>query len=117
MTDTCVLLYSSLATDQLQVVNSRRLEDVLIGKRIRFEKVDGSIPESKALRDQLFELSQARGKYPQCFIRGGDSTYTFIGLWDVVESLVEYNTLPPDVLQSNPSILTFDQVTYDADES
>lgn len=109
MTDKCILLFSSLATDQIQLVNSRRLEDVLLGNKIQFDKVDGSLVENKEIRDKLFASSGLRGKYPQCFLES-DGVYRFIGLWDQIEELVESDTIPADVLAANPSIQTFKAV-------
>lgn len=110
MSQTAVLLYSSLATDQIQVVNSRRLEDVLKGNKVQFEKVDGSYPDNKDLRDILFGVSGQRGKYPQCFLKDESGSYTFVGLWEEVESLIECDTIPAEVLAANPQIKTFAQV-------
>ena len=78
--------------------------------KIQFEKVDGSYPDNKELRDVLFAVSGQRGKYPQCFLKEESGSYRFVGLWDEVESLIECNTIPADVLASNPQIKTFNQV-------
>lgn len=107
MSQTCLFMYSSLATDQVQIVNSRRLEDTLAAKKIVFEKIDGSEAESKELRDILFGISKHRGKYPQCFLKAEDGTYTFLGLWEEIESLIECDDIPADVLAQNPQIKTF----------
>ncbi|RYH19876.1 hypothetical protein EON65_25395 [archaeon] len=109
MSERAVYLYSSLATDQLQIVNSRRLEDVLNGKKVVFDRVDGSQTDQKEVRDELFKVSGQRGKYPQCFIKG-EAGYRFVGLWEEVESLVDCDALPADILASNPSINTFSKV-------
>ena len=87
MTESCILLYSSLATDQIQVVNSRRLEDSLSGRKIQFEKIDGSMTDSKEIRDALFSVSGQRGKYPQCFLKAEDGAYAFVGLWEEIENV------------------------------
>ena len=106
-----IILISSLATDQIQIVNSRRLETALEGKRLIFDKVDGSLAESKDLRDQLFTASGIRGKYPQCFIYDDSSnSYRFVGLWEEIESLLDCEELASDVLASNPQIQTFSKV-------
>ena len=109
MTDRCVILISSLATDQIQIVNSRRLEDSIKGNKIQFDKFDGSLPENKEIRDKLFGVSGLRGKYPQCFLES-DGAYRFIGLWDQIEELIESDTIPVEVLDANPSIPTFKKV-------
>jgi hypothetical protein len=110
MSQTAILLFSSLATDQIQVVNSRRLEDSLASKKLHFEKVDGSLIDNKEVRDTLFGISGQRGKYPQCFIKDSDNVIQFVGLWDEIESLLECDTLGAEVLEANPSIKTFDKV-------
>lgn len=70
-----------------QEVNQRRLEDVLISFKFDYLKIDGTHEESKELRNQLFDISKHRGKYPQCFIQTDDK-YEFIGLWEQVNILV-----------------------------
>lgn len=110
MSHTCVFLYSSLATDQIQVVNSRRLEDSLSGRKIQFEKVDGSLAENKEVRDIMFASSGQRGKYPQCFLKSDGGDYVFVGLWEEIEGLLECDTIPAEVLAANPQIKTFEQV-------
>jgi hypothetical protein len=104
-----ILLYSSLATDQVQIINSTRLETALQAKKMVVDKVDGSLADSKELRDVLFGISGKRGKYPQCFISDG-KCHTFVGLWDEVESLLESDSLPKDILDANPGIPTFTKV-------
>lgn len=110
MTERAVMLFSSLSTDQIVVVNTRRLEDVLKGKKLSHDKVDGVLPENKEVRDKLFSVSGQRGKYPQCFIVDGEGNYRFVGIWDEVESLVDCDALPSEVLAANPTIPTFSSV-------
>ncbi len=105
-----MLLFSGLATDQIQIVNSRRLEDVLSSKKLVFDKIDGSLAEHKTIRDELFAISGQRGKYPQCFIKSVDG-YKFIGFWEELQSLIDCDSLPPDVISANPTIPTFSKVT------
>lgn len=76
------------------------------------DKIDGLIPENKDLRDKLFGISGHRGKYPQCFIQDNDGNIRFVGLWDEIESLVDCDSLPSDVLAANPSINTFSKVKF-----
>mmetsp|Transcript_11851 Transcript_11851/g.19538 ORF Transcript_11851/g.19538 Transcript_11851/m.19538 type:complete len:118 (+) Transcript_11851:123-476(+) len=105
-----VILFSSLTADQIQEINTRRMEDSLSGRKAQFEKVDGALPENKEVRDVLFGLSGQRGKYPQCFLKGVDGQYTFVGLWEEVESLMECDEIPAEILSANPQIKTFTQV-------
>jgi hypothetical protein len=83
---------------------------MLISKRIDFESVDGSLPEVKEQRDQLFACSGQRGKYPQLFLRAADGSLRYIGKWDEVQELCECDDLPKDLLDSNPDIKTFSKV-------
>eukprot|EP01038_Epipyxis_sp_PR26KG_P012135 gene12135-16246_t len=110
MTSKAVYLFSSISTDQIQAVNSRRLEDVLLGKQIEFLVVDGADPSVKELRDKLFAVSTIRGKYPQCFIEESDGNFKFVGLWEDIESLLDCDQLPAEVLEANPQINTFSKV-------
>jgi hypothetical protein len=107
MSGVAVILWSSISTES---TNTRRLQDVLDTKKISSESIDGALPENKEIRDTLFNLSQQRGKYPQLFIRY-DETHEFVGLWDEVESLLDCDSLPTEVLEGNPSIRTFSKVT------
>jgi hypothetical protein len=109
MSDGCLVMFSSLATDQIQVVNSRRLQDSLTARKIQFEALDGSLPENKERRDECFAISGQRGKYPQCFLTG-EGPMRFVGLWEEVESLMECDTIPEEVLAANPQIQTFAKV-------
>lgn len=106
-----IVLVSSLTSDQIQMVNSRRLEDLISGKKLAFERIDGALAEKKDIRDTLFGASGHRGKYPQCFIADGNGGYRFVGLWEEIESLVDCDALPKDVLDSNPGIPTFSKVS------
>ena len=103
------MLFSGLSTDQISIVNTRRLEDALRGKKVPFDKIDGSLAENKELRDALFSISGQRGKYPQCFISDG-TTHRFVGMWEEIESLLDCDSLPKDILDGNASIQTFSKV-------
>jgi hypothetical protein len=105
-----VILYSSLSTDQIQIVNTRRLEDAVLGKKLAHNKIDGASPENKDIRDKLFGISGQRGKYPQFFIATETEDYRFVGLWEEIESLLDCDSLPEDVLAGNPNIPTFSKV-------
>jgi hypothetical protein len=108
-----IVLVSSLSTDQIQMVNTRRLEDVIAGKKYAFERIDGALAENKEVRDTLFGISGHRGKYPQCFVADENDGYRFIGLWEDIEQLIDCDALPKEVLEGNPSIPTLTKALAD----
>ena len=83
MTSSVLVLYSSIASDQVVIIGQRRLETLMLSFRFDFTQIDGSEPQWRELRDKLFEVSKQRGKYPQVFIKTEDE-YEFIGLWEQV---------------------------------
>ena len=100
---TVVLLVSSLTTDQIAEVNQRKAENMLVGQKVVFEKIDGSLEENKLIRDKLFGVSNLRAKYPQVFIKKGDE-FEFVGNYDTMEQLNECDSLPHDVFDANPTL-------------
>jgi outer membrane translocation and assembly module TamA len=82
-----LILYSSLSSDSTQVMNQRRLDDLIKSYKYDYIRIDGASAENKDLRSKLFDVSQHRGKYPQCFVQTGEN-YQFIGLWDQVSSFM-----------------------------
>lgn len=83
MSEKCVVLYTSMPQTLVEVAQAR-LDNVLKGKKIEFEMINGVAEENKAIRDKLFGISNERGKYPQIFLRKEDGTYKFVGLWEAV---------------------------------
>lgn len=110
MSETCILLFSSVSTDQLTPIATRRMEQTLTANRIEFEQVDGASADKLELRNKLFAVSSIRGKYPQLFIVQENGDHKFVGQWDEVESLVESDDIPAEVLDANPQIGTFKKV-------
>jgi hypothetical protein len=84
MPEKVVILMTSTPQTLVEVAQ-RRLDDVLNSKKIACEKIDGCMPENKSERDNLFSISNERGKYPQCFIRQDDGSLKFVGLWETVD--------------------------------
>ena len=104
-----VVLMSTMSWD----AKTNRMIDLFNGKKILVEKVDGAAPEEKELRDQLFLLSEKRGKYPQCFLKRGDidaPQYEFIGTWEQIQDLLESESIPNEFLVLHPEIPTFSKV-------
>jgi len=89
MTEKTIVLFTSMPQTLVEVAQAR-LDNVLKGKKIEYEKIDGVAEENKPIRDQLFRISNERGKYPQIFLRKEDGTYKFVGLWETVSL---YDTL------------------------
>jgi len=110
MSATVVLLLSSTTTDSAQEIGQRRVTDALISKKVVYSTVDGSLPEEKERRDQLFSVSSLRGKYPQVFIEKEGGELVFVGQWDKIQELLECDDIPSEVLAANPTISTFTNV-------
>jgi hypothetical protein len=109
MSDKVIVLWTSVSSDE---TNTRRVQDLFTAKRIVVTSIDASLPWHKEVRDKLFEVSLIRGKYPQIFIDRGDDNYTYIGSWEQIESLLDCDSIPEDVLAANPTIETFNKVGY-----
>ena len=91
--------------------NQNSIKTMLNGNKIAsWEEVDGMDAESRARRDELFELSGKRGVYPQLFLDGGGGKLEFVGVFEQVQALNECGELPADTLAANPSIRTLQQV-------
>eukprot|EP00802_Teleaulax_amphioxeia_P020668 Tamp_20962.p3 GENE.Tamp_20962~~Tamp_20962.p3 ORF type:complete len:126 (+),score=38.39 Tamp_20962:27-380(+) len=95
---TAVLLVSSTVTNEVDKVRQRKLVAAMESKKVPFTEIDGSDPEQKDVRGQLFELSGLRGKYPQVFLKDEGGQYSFVGDWDEFEGLLDNDALPPEVL-------------------
>eukprot|EP00752_Nemacystus_decipiens_P004965 g4517.t1 len=102
----CILLYSSCCMDPIQDQDQRRCRDLMKGKGVPYQQVDGSEGSDRELRNTLWSVSGHRGKYPQVFIER-DGEHEFVGLWSDIEGLNECEELPPEILAANPEIKTF----------
>ena len=104
-----VMTTSTPAT--LAMENScRKVVDWLTDFKIDHKVIDGADPDQKELRNELFNISGIRGKYPQVFITDKAESTEFIGDYEKIESLIEDNGIPAEVLAANPGILTFNKV-------
>eukprot|EP01084_Bolivina_argentea_P284001 486571_1 len=85
-----ILLISTLSTTYTQ--NTARMENLFESKTVRYELLDGAQQENKTKRNQLFDISNIRAKYPQIFIASNDSKQIdFIGMDNDVMDLVDTN--------------------------
>lgn len=98
-----VVLHSSTEWN----TNTNKMVDIFARKKFNVVMVDGTLPESKELRDVLFLVSGARGKYPQCFLSRSRGHFEFVGTWDAIGDLLENESLPEKFLREHPEINTF----------
>eukprot|EP00607_Mallomonas_marina_P008207 CAMPEP_0182416614 /NCGR_PEP_ID=MMETSP1167-20130531/973_1 /TAXON_ID=2988 /ORGANISM="Mallomonas Sp, Strain CCMP3275" /LENGTH=177 /DNA_ID=CAMNT_0024589553 /DNA_START=85 /DNA_END=618 /DNA_ORIENTATION=+ len=105
----CILLMSSTASDAIVEQNQRRILDLMAAHKVDYIEIDGANPDNKEKRNELFNVSKSRGKYPQCFIEK-EGNIRFIGLWEEIESLVENDSLPQEILSANPDMPTFNKI-------
>lgn len=138
-----VLLQTSSPRNIMQQLAQRRVLDVLVGKHIDVELVDGarkSISQQyfhaqlrlrstplvhattlrgpsgdKARREELLECDGAtRASYPQLFLHClAAGVDSYAADLDTFERAVECSGLPADVLRSHPEIQTFESIFYD----
>jgi hypothetical protein len=69
--------------------------------KIDHKVVDGADSVNHDLRTELFGISGQKGKYPQVFLTNKSDSTVFIGDFDKVQSLVEDNNMPEEVLKKN----------------
>jgi hypothetical protein len=98
-----------------QLMHQERAMMLFESMGIPYKCMDGSAPDHKDERNALFQLSGLRGIYPQFFlVQGGDGNHDdnlrCLGDFDAIEGINEASSLPNDVLQDNPTILTWDRL-------
>jgi hypothetical protein len=107
-----LMLMSTFGRSQL--MHQERAMMLFESMGIPYQCMDGSAPDRKDERNALFQLSGLRGIYPQFFLVQGDDgnndNLRCLGDYDAIEGINEASTLPNDVLQDNPTILTWDRL-------
>jgi hypothetical protein len=122
-----------------QLMHQERAMMLFESMGIPYETIDGSAPNRKDERNALFQLSGLRGIYPQFFLvqqqggadtdvadagaatttgddhhdhddDGSNAVLSVLGNYDAIEGINEASSLPTDVLQNNPEILTWDRL-------
>uniref|UniRef100_A0A7S2YFX2 Saccharopine dehydrogenase NADP binding domain-containing protein n=1 Tax=Entomoneis paludosa TaxID=265537 RepID=A0A7S2YFX2_9STRA len=79
-----LVLVSNQSLNREAVANQQKAFTILDQHSVPREVVDGSDPENKDYRNELFALSGLRGEYPQFFlVKNGQKT--FWGTWDTFE--------------------------------
>ena len=107
----CVVLISSITSSSEQEHNTRALNALLDAKKIDRKYVDGAVEENWPLRNELFELSGVRGKYPQVFLQA-DGQYEFLGMYPKLHELNEMSDIPVHLRERN-NIQTLDSILQD----
>ena len=107
--DAVLLLVTSMPSTTIVEGAQANLRNIFRGKKIDVEEIDGVDANNKALRSEMFALSNLRGQYPQVFIRSG-GTLKFVGDAEAVKSLNDCEDIPPEVLRDHPHIETFSKV-------
>ena len=107
--DTVLLLVTSMPSTTIVEGAQANLRNIFRGKKIQVEEIDGVDVNNKALRSEMFALSNLRGQYPQVFIRSG-GTLKFVGDAEAVKSLNDCEDIPAEVLRDHPHIETFSKV-------
>jgi len=85
-------------------------------KKMVWEEIDGTDPNNKEKRSELFRISGLRAEYPQVFFLDRDSCeYRFVGNYGKISTLNENNGIlkeNPEILESNPHLAdqVFDKV-------
>jgi len=105
-----LVLISRGVSDRTQAANQSRALTLLRAKNTPYLEVDGNDPEMKEIRDELFQISNLRGNYPQFFLAFPDGSTTFLGDWEKVEAINDSSDLPEDILENNPNIETWEKV-------
>ena len=104
--DAVLLLVTSMPSTTIVEGAQANLRNIFRGKKITVEEIDGVDAANKALRSEMFALSNLRGQYPQVFIRSG-GTLKFVGDAEAVKSLNDCEDIPAEVLRDHPHIETF----------
>ena len=109
MSSKVILLTTSIPSTPAVEANQNSLRTLLAAKNIgSVEEIDGAQDQFRVRRNELFAISNKRGVYPQAFIEV-DGAVNFIGDWEAIEGFNECSELPADVLEANPSIVTFEK--------
>lgn len=103
------LISKSFATAKQLSEQSRGI-NILQSRRFAVEVIDGSDLSKRNRRNELFRVSGLRGQYPQFFLEDSRGHQLYIGGFEAVEDINEASSLPEEVLQDYPEILTWDKL-------
>ena len=97
-----IVLLSTQSLSREQLAVQERVTTILASKRIPYDEVDGSDPDQRSRRNQLFNISQQWGRYPQFFTVDDHGRTLFWGDREKFFESNEHGTLVDD-LKSGPS--------------
>ena len=106
MSDKVLLLVTSLTGNPIQEATQRKIRTSFQAKKIVFDELDAMLPENRDRRNELFEKSGLKGKFPQAFIIS-NAGLEFVGDGEKLNELLELDDLPAEVLDANPGITNF----------
>ena len=99
-----LVLVSLQSFDREVTQNQNNSISVLRAHGLSFETLDGADQANRDRRNELFEISGLRAKYPQFFIVDENQT-TFWGDWKKFQTSNENKSLATDLLGSTPKVL------------
>jgi hypothetical protein len=106
--NTAIYLYSSVPHATGQDSWQRKVKTWLEAKKVRYQSIDASLAENKDVRNELYDVSGKRGGLPQVFIVDSEAGSTkYAGDYEGINSLIESDSIPADILEKNPQIPTF----------
>jgi hypothetical protein len=109
-----LMMVTNLGMNRTQVQNQQRATMLMNALSIPYDTLDGSDPKNKDVRNALFVLSDMRGIYPQFFVVSegddGEVQTTFLGDWETIEGINDSSSLPGEILEANPTLLTWDRI-------
>jgi hypothetical protein len=112
-----IILVSNGVPDRVQAKNQWRAMNLLDAKGVPYTSVDAMDAIQRVRRNELLEISQVSNMYPQLFIEFSDGSAAFIGDWEFMEELNDASSLPKEVLDDNPQILTWEKMFSNVVES
>ena len=110
-----LMLVTNMGMNRTQVQNQQRATMMLNALNITYETIDGSDPLNKEIRNELFVISDIRGAYPQFFVLTdhGDNSelqISFLGDFETIEGINDSSSLPNEILDANPTLLTWSRI-------
>jgi len=111
-----LILITKMGLNRNQVQNQQRAMQCFEALGFPYETLDGADPANKEIRNELFRISGMRGVYPLFFLvkenydDDGEDPVQFLGDWDTVEGINDSSSLPQEILDANPTCLTWDKI-------